>query len=405
MDIYTFQARTIQEALQMVRESLGPQAVVLSTKPVVRPTDSVNNQTDVRWIEVQAQAEIEPAVEPFVEYQEATEEVLEAAEQPAYSSMTLAESYIESLYRQEQLEILEQQRVLQQRRDQTPEQFIPSGIWNQLSASTIELNLLREVLRRVGEQGSEQQYQTEIIEQFKTMIPFQPFQLPVSREVGNGPKVIVVTGRSGSGKSSLITKLATQCELRDEVPVGVIELTGPNRHHHAWLHNQLEKLGVPTTQLDNPLRLNEALQPFQHCQVVFIESPGIAASQPQKLAILNSFFKQGRDIQCIFTHDVNARTEPTVELVQTLNCCDNPMLALTKTDEENSLGHLVSLFQQIQLPVTLLSHSAGLADGFTMMTEAEHLKLLERMTGLLRESMSTNSLHTQDSFTLSFNPM
>ena len=84
--------------------------------------------------------------------------------------------------------------------------------------------------------------------------------------------MIVVTGRSGSGKSSLITKLATQCELRDEIPVGVIELTGPNRHHHAWLHNQLEKLGVPTTKLDNPLRLREAIHPFQHCQLVFIES-------------------------------------------------------------------------------------------------------------------------------------
>ena len=401
MDTHTFQARTIQEALQMVRESLGPQAVVLSTKPVVLPNKSAEDHMNIRWIEVQAQVRKKETVEHL----DGSEEAPDESNRSAFSSMTLAESYIESLYHQEQLEILEQRRVLQQRLEQTPEQFIPAGLWGQLSASTIELNLLREVLRRVGSQDSEQQYQTEIIEQFKTMIPFQPFQLPVSQEVGNGPRVIVVTGRSGSGKSSLITKLATQCELRDEIRVGVIELTGPNRHHHAWLHNQLEKLGVPTTKLDNPLGLREAIHPFQHCQLVFIESPGLTASQPQKLAILNSFFKQAGDIQCIFTHDVNARTEPTVELVQTLNCCDKPMIALTKTDEENSLGHLVSLFQKIQLPVTLLSHSAGLADGFTIMTEAEHRKLLERMTGLLREASSPNSSSTQDSFTLSLNPM
>ena len=155
MDTHTFQARTIQEALQMVRESLGPQAIVLSTKPVVLPNKFAEDHMNIRWIEVQAQVGKKETVEHL-----GSEEAPDESKRSAFSSITLAESYIESLYHQEQLELLEQRRVLQQRLEQTPEQFIPSGLWDQLSASTIELNLLREVLRRVGEQDSEQQYHT-----------------------------------------------------------------------------------------------------------------------------------------------------------------------------------------------------------------------------------------------------
>ena len=91
------------------------------------------------------------------------------------------------------------------------------------------------------------------------------------------------------------------------------------------------------------------------------------------------------------------------------------MMALTKIDEGKALGHLVSLFQQITIPVTLLSHSAGLADGLTHMTESVHSKLIQRMTGLesakqdlseRRSDLKTplNENQAQDSFTLNLNP-
>ena len=110
------------------------------------------------------------------------------------------------------------------------------------------------------------------------------------------------------------------------------------------------------------------------------------------------------------------RHQATVALAQGLSQNCPLMLALTKTDQEKSLGHLVSLFQQIQIPVTLLSHSAALADGFTHVSKPVHTRLIQRIMGLEPASQgsvereiefNTEAIqnHVQDSFTLNFNPM
>lgn len=398
LDIRYFQAETIQQALEMVRQELGSKALIVSTRPVFETNH--DGSVAQRYIKVQARIEEESALP-----EESTPELRSASESEAMDLVNQAESYIESLYRKEQAEIRQQALDAKRQWLEEPERFMPAEILQGLIQSGLNLEEARKLLRLVGQQESTPAYVNGIHKQLKEIVAFHTLNLTSLAKQRADQQILVAIGRSGSGKSTLLSNLATQYQLREEMSVGLIELTGSTRHQHSWVHQHLRNLGIRTLQAGNRGELSDALQHLHDCQIVVIDTPGVSAGQQQQLSLLTSCLNQIPNSHFLITHDVNGRSEATIELVRMLQVSGHLSLALTKTDEQQSCGHLVSLFQQIQLPVTLLSHSAALADGFTLMTDIVYEQLILRMTNLYSEEPPKDSVDAQDAFTLSFNPM
>ena len=402
----SFTACSIQKALDKVRLSLGTDAVILSTE-THRELSSENVLQ--RMVTVQA---CRPEV------QQLNKQDTAESHSPSFETMeqlTAAKSYIEQLYQQEQQTLeSEHQQHLNDRRE-CPENFAPEGVVESLMNSGMSLQQVRILLRAIPEGVPEKQVPTAIENQLKQLITSTTLDFTATGRSRTKPLIVVFAGRSGAGKSTLVTKLATQCELREELPVAVIEFTGPNRQQHFWVHLQMQSLGIRTAQVANATELQESLRQFSDCAAVLIDTPAISAN-PQQTALINAVIHDIHADHCILTHDVHTRPQTTIALAKGLSKNCPLMLALTKTDQEKSLGHLVSLFQQIQIPVTLLSHSPALADGFTHVSKPVHTRLIQQIMGLKPTSQGTvepeiecnieaNKNHVQDSFTLNFNPM
>lgn len=402
----SFTACSIQKALDKVRLSLGKDAVILSTE---NHREMSSENVLQRMVTVQACRPEEPkTIKPNAG-------ISQPVPLAAIEQLNNVTSYIEQLYQEEQqtLESKHQQHLKD--RWECPEDFAPEGIVQALMNSGMSLQQVRGLLRAIPEDMTEKQIPTAIERQLKQLITSTTLDFTATGRSRGEPLIIVFAGRSGAGKSTLVAKLATQCELRDELPVAVIEFTGPNRQQHFWLHLQMQSLGIRTAQVSNATEMQEALRQFSDCAAVLIDTPAISAN-PQQTALINAVISDIHADHCVLTHDVHTRPQATIALAQGLSQGCPLMLALTKTDQEKSLGHLLSLFQQIQIPVTLLSHSAALADGFTHLSKPVHTRLIQRIMGLEPASQDSvereiefntevNKNHVQDSFTLNFNPM
>jgi|GEM_PF-1149357 len=415
MQVHSFTARSIQEALEKVRQTLGPDAIILSTESHV-PELTKNSRCRTVTVKSCRQEKLSTTSS-----QSASEHVSDdLISQNINSAARLikqvhtVDSYIEQLYQQEQqkLENQHQQHLLE--RQQHPEDFVPEIISKTLLNSGMELRQIRAILQTLPEGLMEKQITAFIERQLKQIVTAGTLDLTSTGLNQTRPLTVVLTGRSGTGKSTLAAKLATQCELREELPVAVIEFTGQNRQQHFWMHLQMQRLGIQTAQVSNSAELHKVLQQFSDCTAVFIDTPAVS-NNPQQIALVNAMVQDIVADYCILTHDIHTRPQASVELAKALKPSCQLMMALTKTDEAKSLGHLVSLFQQIPIPVTLLSHSAGLADGFTHVTESVHSKLIYRMTGLDPAMWDTfeeeanlkkaaSEIQAQDSFTLNLNP-
>lgn len=414
MNTHTFTANSIQQALEKVRHTLGPDAIVLSTESRIEESQAADGSQQ-RIITVKACCREDLPNQPCGV--QADETIMnETAATQIVVNIESATSYIEQLYQQEQKTLQAERQLAQRQRQQYPEEFAPDTIVLPLLDSGIELPFVRKLLSNTPHDMPKNEIAVTIQQQMQRLIQRGEIDLYTPRSATVRPRVVLIAGRSGSGKSTLAAKLATQCELRDELPVAVLELTGANRQQHFWMHLQMQGLGIRSAQASNTTEIQDAIEEFHNCAVIFIDTPALSAN-PQKLAFINALLQKIPVDDCILTHDVNMRPQATIELAQELHSTCQFSVALTKTDEQDSLGHLVSLFQQIQLPVTLLSHSAALADGFSHVTEEIHNKLIQRITGLevikrsenrttaVCESSQRPECQEQDSFTLNLNPM
>jgi len=414
MNIQSFKADSIQQALEEVRHTLGPDAVVLSTESSIQKPQT-SHALQVRTVTVKACRPEDLPGKPREEqaYQPNTQERVTAQ---TVANIESAASYIEQLYQQEQETLLAEHQQIQQQRQRHPEKFVSDEIILPLLDAGIELEFVRELLRTISHDVPEHELVPNIQKQLKRLMPRGKLDLNAGHHSTTRPRVVLLVGRSGSGKSTLAAKLATQCELRDEFPVAVVEVTGTNRQQHFWLHLQMQGLGIRSAQVSSTNEIRETIEKFHDCAAVFVDTPALSANA-QQLALINALLQEIRVDDCILTHDVHMRPQATIEIARELHSSCEFSVALTKTDEQDSLGHLVSLFQQIQLPVTLLSHSAALADGFSHVSEDIQNKLIQRITGLEVEerpdsrtaAASESSQHLecqeQDTFTLNLNPM
>lgn len=407
MQVQSFTARSIQEALEKVRRTLGPNAVILSTESQLEESAG---STPQRIVTVQScrQENLSTA------RSQAKCHPIGEAEATLSNERELATSYIEQLYQKEQQKLEAQKQQYLFARQQRPEDFVPRFLTKTLLNSGMDMQQIRKLLQTIPADTPDLQIPACIESQLKQIVTTATLNLTTVSPNQSKPLTVVLTGRSGTGKSTLAMKLATQCELREEQSIAVIELTGQNRQQHFWMHLQMQSLGIRTAQVANSAELDETLKQFSDCTAVFIDTPAISTN-PQHIALINAMVQDISADYCLLTHDVQTLPQATVQLAQALRPSCPLMMALTKIDEGKALGHLVSLFQQITIPVTLLSHSAGLADGFTHMTESVHSKLIQRMTGLesakqdlseRRSDLKTplNENQAQDSFTLNLNP-
>ena len=414
MNIHSFTADSIQQALEEVRHTLGPDAIVLSTESSIQEPQP-SHGIQLRTVTVTACRPEDLPRKPREEQacQPNTKDIVTAQ---AVANIESAASYIEQLYQQEQKTLLAQQQQMQQQHQQHPEKFVSDEIVLPLLNAGIELEFVRELLRTISHDTPEHEIAANIQQQLKCLIPRGELDLNAVHHSKGRPRVVLLAGRSGSGKSTLAAKLATQYELRDEVPVAVVEVAGTNGQQHFWLHLQMQGLGIRSAQVSSNTEIRETLEKFSDCAAVFIDTPALSANA-QQLALINALLQQIRVDDCILTHDVHTRPQATIEIARELHSSCQFSVALTKSDEQASLGHLVSLFQQIQLPGTLLSHSAALADGFSHVSEDIQNKLIQRITGLeveerpdsrttaACESSQHLECQEQDSFTLNLNPM
>ena len=178
---------------------------------------------------------------------------------------------------------------------------------------------------------------------------------------------ILFYGLSGVGKSTTIAKLATQLQLRQDRTVAVIDLSSMLANEASkqnWLRAHLEKLGIDCISCADHESLNHAMQQFQNKDYVLFDTPGICIKSKARH---NWFEKMLPVIKPQRSHLVCATT-CHAHHIQDLLASPIPIhptsFVLTKLDETRTVGHLFTLLQDTDLPISLLTTGPELTDNF-----------------------------------------
>jgi flagellar biosynthesis protein FlhF len=173
----------------------------------------------------------------------------------------------------------------------------------------------------------------------------------------NPPRGIkAFVGPAGSGKTTTLTKLVTRHVM--QFGADSIAIVGCDRIR-AGAQEQLGKvaalLEVPFLQVSARFSLAQALNKLSHRRLIMIDMPGISMRAPELAAELACLDDSGFQIDRYLTLQANLQAEVMQLAVSVYALKNRTQVILTKLDESCNLGPALDLLATTRLPLAYLT--------------------------------------------------
>lgn len=338
-DIRTFRAASMQQALQLVRTQLGPQAAVLHTRQL--------NRGMLGWLVGRQQVEVTASNDFRVPSRLGPSQpapTQPAPTQPAVERprpmMTDASSATAGSSLQDQIRALQSvvERLVE---DQTAADGSPSAELQDLGDQLRELDFPTTAVERIldelasvdgGDSELEQGLREFVVERIRVGGPIQ---------VDNDrPRVVVLVGPTGVGKTTTIAKLAANHYLRERHRVGLITVDTYRIAAVEQLRTYAEIIDLPMEVVSTPREMRDAVAKMSDLDLVLIDTAGRSPQDDIRLRDLNAVVHEAEPDEVHLVLSVVAGATSLTRAVETFRHVGITSLLLTKLDEAPTLGGL-----------------------------------------------------------------
>ncbi len=196
--------------------------------------------------------------------------------------------------------------------------------------------------------------------------------------------VIALVGPTGVGKTTTVAKLAARFVLRHGYQeVALITTDSYRIAAYEQLRTYGRILGVPVRVVKNSDELSAALEMFQHKRLVLIDTAGMGQRDVRLTGQFKTILAGAPQIKNYILLAANVQGSGLNEVVNTFKHLKPDGCILTKLDECVSLGGVLSVVVKQQLPVAYLSDGQRVPEDIQ---PARAERLVERGAELLQES-------------------
>lgn len=416
MKMKVFHADTMHDAIRAIKEELGQDALILSTKRVRRgslpfsifgrsllevtaATDSIADQAvpDHQATPQVAQGDalsVESQREPSPAFQDTLSALLHSNKPsesggtnvriPSPTTKPGPRSASQGRFRHLKNELLELQQLLTSSlpdESQTAGSSFPAPLARAcrllvaqgLRPSTAE-SLCLALRRRLAQESlqSDSEIQDALhrlcVEQIRVSGPLL--------DAANDYKVAMFVGPSGAGKTTTIVKLAAHYRLQENRSVALITLDTCRMAAIEHLRMYANVLGVPLETAQTTADVVEGMRRHRQASLILIDTPGFGPSETAQLMNLGQLKEQYGSIETHLVLSATTRMQDLRRTVARHNACAPSRLLFTKLDETEEYGNLFELAYQTTLPLSYWSNGQRVPEDFELAASARLADLL-----------------------------
>lgn len=439
MKVKTFHALTMQDAIRAIKDELGPDAIILSSKEVQqggrllrlfnRPVLEVMAaaEQDVQWTTpaprdnatVSAQPvrpgeSGAPAVAPSHEFQETLQSMLKtasgsAAKPPIAQAAptpphTRAKDWKKSRLRQLRGELNELSRLLG---TSLPPEAQSLGTHLPAELATLCRSLISQGIRpstaeSLGSElyrdlGKDHANRHDHVRDAMQRLLADRIRVSGPLLVGRGDRTIsLMLGPSGAGKTTAITKLAAHYRLEEKKSVAIITFDTYREASVEQLRMYANVLGVPFASAVSARQVHEGLRRHAHADLVLIDMPGIGPDEVAAAKELHHLLNDESEVHIHLVVPASMREHDLGRIYDRVK--DLPLLRLlfTKLDETESFGTIFELAHQTGVPLSYWSAGQRVPEDIELATPERLATFLitQRYAGpnmSIHQSFSTTS--------------
>jgi flagellar biosynthesis protein FlhF len=386
MKITRHAAPDMRQALRAVREQLGPDAVILSSR---RTADGVEVTAamdfDAESLIAQA-GEAAPPSEPIVPAPR-PEPTLEAPA-PVQPQVAIEPPQPTEAHSSNVLAMQSELKTLRH----VLETQLARLAWNDLARRS---PIQTEMLRELTEVGLAAEIAAEIVAAIPASAELtqarrlaiaaiaQRLTVTGDRWLHEGGRIALV-GPTGAGKSTTLAKLAVRWVL-NHGPRDLALVAADTQRFGAQgeLQSLGQLLGVAVHVLEDPAELPELIAGLSRRRCVLIDTAGVSPRDGQLAARLAALSAAGSTIEVALVLAASTQAGTLAETFARFAPVNPTSCVLTKVDEAASLGGTLSMLMRTRLPISYVSEGQRVPED---LRPARALELVSSAVQLARDA-------------------
>ena len=398
MKLKTYTAPTYTEALNKIKQELGDDVIIVSSKEIKRKTLSSPGLYEI-VVAIEDEKSIKKASEDedvLLKLSTAAKEINSLSKKNEIKEkipVSIKNDEIKAL-KEEISKIADTLKYLQatvwditnKTELELPPEF--SEIYALAKASGMASKHLDEIMRltikymplkmRKNRNAIKRYFHTLL----KKMIPIR-----IEREIKPPhKKILMFVGPTGVGKTTTIAKLAARYayKLSTRHKVGIITLDTYRIGAVEQLMTYAKMMRLPIETVVDPSDFEEALNALRHNDYILIDTVGSSQHDKEKIEKLSSFLKVNTFAEININLVLSAITkyEDLIDIYNNFSILSIDTLIFTKLDETRSYGNMFSLLLDTKKPVSYYSIGQEVPDDL-MEANAEYL-----LRGILEKELN-----------------
>jgi len=410
MELKTYQARSMSDALAKVKSDMGGSAVILHTRTVkrgglfgigARPFVEITATNDPRVAEARAAlaapaGSSAPSVSPVASAPRGRRGMGVDADKRSSSPTGIAPAATaptspnlvpplpsplasDPTIRREIETIRDMVADLARRSERPTERRVPADLLDYYThlisqdvAEELAVQIVERALGRLrtcpaavggqegasrvcpvgGDLASPQRVQDELHRIISEMLPeVEPLKLTAMGR----PTIVALVGPTGVGKTTTIAKLAANAKLREGKSVGLITIDTYRIAAVEQLKVYAQILDVPLAAVVTPQDMQAAVRRMSHLDLVLIDTAGRSQRDEPRIAELGELLATAKPDQVHLVLATTAR-EPTIrEAIARFSVLGVQQLIFTKIDEAVGFGVLLNVLDSVNLRLSYLT--------------------------------------------------
>ncbi|MBN2477120.1 MAG: flagellar biosynthesis protein FlhF [Pirellulales bacterium] len=376
MEVRTYRASTMHEALAMVRHELGPDAAVLHTR-------EVHTRRLFGWVQGPRQIEVTASAGVNVPSRLPPGNGNRFAPAPASppprpgrspATVTPAPDHLPQVgtelpgEMQGQLSDLQSMvRELCRRSKGDQRRDLPEELFR-LFADLLDCELSEEVARGLVERIRNEASGAELADPVLTRARIARMieaEIHVAGPIALTPgqrRLVALVGPTGVGKTTTIAKLAANYHLRERRRVGLITVDTYRIAAVEQLRTYADIIDLPMQVVSTPREMREAVQQMGNLDLVLMDTAGRSPKDEVKIQELRAFLTEAGADEIHLVLSSVAGERALAQTADRFATVGTTALLLTKLDEATGLGNILPVLRSSRLPLSYLTNGQNVPD-------------------------------------------
>jgi len=201
------------------------------------------------------------------------------------------------------------------------------------------------------------------------------------QEISEGPRIFILVGPTGVGKTTTIAKLAAVNGLSaGGNDVRIITVDSFRIGARAQVETYGEIMGIPVSAVDNFDELRKQIALASDADLILVDTIGKSPRDESRIEEMRELLSAcGESAEVHLALSATTKTADLRQIISRFESFNYRSVILTKLDETSQIGNLVSTLAESEIPLSYLTDGQSVPLDIAV---ASPLKLLSRLKGL-----------------------